>query len=235
MESWKSENVRVLHGTKAHEMDVPDLANPELAELISRNTHFMEELVRPVPNIGGGSVSAHTGGIAVLLMLKVCRIEQLHFKANASTMNDWSELAIKCEHCAATFLNLVSQDCAAYAEWAAARKNPEDDVTYRKALHAVIDVPFQIISAALMGLSLAKKVSIACRSHLVPDILVSVEMLRSTLLGGQAIADANIKEAGRGKISPDLVDGIFRAVESGKSVYLELMQRCSGKNVVHEC
>lgn len=216
-------------------MEVPFLANVELAKLISSNTHFMEELLKPVPDTGGGSVSAHTGGIAVLLILKVCRIEQLHFKATASTMKHWSELAIKCEDCAATFLNLVSQDCAAYAEWSAARKNPEDEVTYRKALHTVIDVPFQIISNSLIGLSLAEKVSRACRSHLVPDILVSVELLRSTLFGGQAIADANIKEAGGDKISPDIVDRIFRTIEIGHSVYVELTQRYSGKNVVRHC
>ena len=216
-------------------MQIPGFANPELAELIYRNTNFMEELVKPVPNTGGGSVSAHTGGIAVLLILKVCRIEQSRNERTASTTNDWNKLATECADCAAKFLHLVSQDCAAYAEWAEARKSPEDELAYGQALHMAVDVPFQIISSALIGLSLAEQVSKACRPHLVPDILVSVELLRSTLLGGQAIADANIKETGRSQISPDLVDGIFRAAETGKSMYQELMQRCSGKDVVDRC
>lgn len=213
-------------------MAVPAFTNHELAKLISNNSHFTEELVKPVPNTGGGSVSAHTGGIAVLLIYKVCRIEQLRQKASASTTNAWSELAVRCEDCAETFLNLVPQDCAAYAEWAEVRKNPEDENAYSKALHTVIDVPFQMISTVLVGMSLAEEVARACRPHLLPDIIVSVELLRSTLLGAQAIADANIKEAGRSQISPDLVYGILRTVETGKSMYLEFMQRCSGKNVI---
>ena len=213
-------------------MAVPAFTNHELAKLISNNSHFTEKLVKPVPNTGGGSVSAHTGGIAVLLIYKVCRIEQLRQKASASTTNAWSELAVRCEDCAETFLNLVPQDCAAYAEWAEVRKNPEDENAYSKALHTVIDVPFQMISTVLVGMSLAEEVARACRPHLLPDIIVSVELLRSTLLGAQAIADANIKEAGRSQISPDLVYGILRTVETGKSMYLEFMQRCSGKNVI---
>ncbi len=206
-------------------MSDPEKLTSSLLDEIKNHSNFLTDLSRPEPHTGGGSASAYVGGVASILILKVCRIEAARKLASPEFTEGWNSLARKCEECAQRFMGLVRDDSEAYQEWMVLRKLNNAQNQVKKAFMNVVGVPVRIIRLSAEALEVARQTLEGCRPHLASDIMVAVEMLASVMNGALRIAQANLEEDSGKCGCEELEHELLNAVNVGMGRYRTLVRK----------
>lgn len=211
-----------------------DFTRSAFEDKIKQYSGFLGDLIKPVPNTGGGAASAYVAGVAVSLILKICLIECNRLQHDQEGLVFWKLLSEKCEKLAMSFFEQVSLDTEAYEAWSRARKGLNNQLDCELAFAGVVGSPIKIMEMCVSGLLISSSALNKCRRHLVADIWVSIEMLKSTLLGAQRIAEANFLHCSSSGDSPELKAKMVSVFNAGTGVYDGLIASHSKPAIVDQ-
>ena len=191
----------------------------------SMSSSFMEQLRQPRPFPGGGSAAAHVGALSLALVEKVVRIEIKRREPDSPAFPVWNNRLSQVTNLAARFESLLEEDGRAYAGLSRVRAEKADAVAVFEAVREAVIAPARIISACAEGLGLISEIIKECRSYLVADLLVSVELLEAAAKGAEAIATANVLLLESTERRAELLNILTQAVDDVNYQYYSILSK----------
>lgn len=180
---------------------------------------FLLELAKAQPNPGGGAAAAYGGAVGAALLEKVVQLELNRAQKNGEQTQAWENSLGEVRRLRAAMLQLRDEDVLAYMALARAKASgllgQELETTVREALK----VPRQIMEKAHEALHLVSLTGKGCKGHLVADLMVAAELLRSALQGAYHIACANLPLMPKVSRRESLGQKLSLAVQAGADTF----------------
>ena len=178
------------------------LNDPGANKLVGMNlTEFADETASESPAPGGGSISAYIGSLGAALATMVANLSS-HKKGWDDRWEEFSDWAEKGERHKSTLLRLVDQDTHAFNQIMTAFGMPKStDVEKAARTKAIqdatkfaIEIPFQVMEAALDSMEVIKAMAEIGNPNSVSDAGVGALCARSAVMG--AYLNVKINAAG---------------------------------------
>ena len=183
---------------------------------------FLEALAAPRPIPGGGAAAAHGACTGLALLKKIVQVELN--RGHITSDYSWSDLLEEVKGLSRTLLQLRDEDGRAYVRFAKAKTFGKNDEEILEGLKGAIESPIKIMEKARIGLELVARAGKHCQGHLLSDLLVVCELLRTAINGTHRIAQANLGLMGdpslrshyQNKLNQAQVEGseLFKFVEA---------------------
>ncbi len=154
---------------------------------------FLNQLSRARPDPGGGAAAAYSAGVGVALLTKVVRLEKSRPSNDDPQITFWAEQLAAARRLTRIFQRLRQADVEAYLAMSQVLSVRHwQGSNLERAVEEATRCPWQIMEQALVALDLVAKAGDQCRSHLISDLLVAIELLGGALQGAYHIAAANL-------------------------------------------
>lgn len=202
----------------AHYGDLADgtaagVGSVRLVDLTLRD--YADQVGRPVPRAGGGSVAAYTGSMAAALVGMVCRLSAAAGDEAAARLSSTCAAA---EALRLRLLAAVDADTDAYLEVAKAHRLPVGtaaegatrDAAIAAARRRAAEVPLASAEACLEVLDLAGRLSAGFNTAAASELAVAVDSAMTCVRGGAVDVAINLKYLDE---APDVAEMRRRSAE----------------------
>jgi formiminotetrahydrofolate cyclodeaminase len=146
---------------------------------------FRDRMASNEPVPAGVTVAAVSATLALALLSKVLQVTR-NRKDFAGDQDLVAELLADASHTLETLSRLADEDVAAFREFMAASKHPDDSAEKRNAAIRAIGVPLEVARTASIGIALCEKASGHIHAVVAPDLGIAAGLLagavRSTLV-----------------------------------------------------
>lgn len=189
---------------------------------------FLKQLSQPRPDPGGGAAAAYGGMLALALLEKVVLLEAQR-PSNQGDRQAWAEKLAQIRQLTADLDRLREEDVRAYAQMARVRASGSRGREWQEAVAYALKVPLEIMVRAREALVLLAWTGARCRKHLVSDLQVAREFLRSAFQGTYHITRANLPFVADAARRQDLSQELSQTAQAGRQAFLEAGEILAGR------
>ena len=207
-------------------LGMPGLANDQLMALGSKQ--FVDEVSRPSPAPGGGSVAALAGALGAGLASMVGNLSSVKFRQKAP---EFVALADRCQHLKEELSRGVDLDTDAFNDYLVAvrlpqgnaREKEERDAAIQAGLVTAIRVPLKTAQDSYETLVLCRDIARSGLKASVSDAGVGAQMAHVGLVGGCLNVLINLRQVADEQFKAEMKAECARLQEEGASLLAEAM------------
>lgn len=191
---------------------------------------FVRELARPSPEPGGGAAAAYVSSVGLALAEKIARLEARRVGSKAESMGHAVRHMVLLR---ARFEKLIREDGVAYRNLVSAIRGEVNGEARRDAIRQAVECPRNMMRASVEALGHIHKIGVACKPHLVPDILVACELVAAGARGAFHIGVSNLSHLqsnqGGDELKAALREDLREALRGAAAI-----RRCLGEQLGKE-